>query len=61
MRGEEVVMTIYPVPAAVTEVRVQLAVDQEAKAPPATIINDVGDLAAVQAEAERQQLLDLKI
>ena len=33
--------TIYPVPAAVTEARVQLAVDQEAKAPPTTIINDV--------------------
>ena len=41
--------TIYPVPAAVTEARVQLAVDQEAKAPPATIANDVGAVAEVQA------------
>jgi hypothetical protein len=54
-------MTIYPVPAAVTEVRVQLVVDQEAKAPPVTITNDVAEVAAVQAEAERQQLLDLKV
>jgi hypothetical protein len=54
-------MTIYPVPSAVTEARVQLAVDQEAKAPPSTIIHDVGEVAEVQAEAEHQQLIDLKI
>ena len=54
-------MTIYPVPTAVTEARVQLALDQEAKAPPATIINDVGEVAEVQAEAEHQQLVDLKV
>jgi hypothetical protein len=54
-------MTIYPVPTAVTEARVQLAVDQEAKAPPATIDNDVVAVAEVQAQAEREQLLDLKV
>jgi len=54
-------MTIYPVPAALTEARVHLAVDQQAKAPPTTIINDVADVAEVQAEAERELLLDLKV
>ena len=37
-----------------------LAVDQGAKAPPATINNDVADLIEVQADAEREALLDLK-
>jgi hypothetical protein len=54
-------MTIYPVPTAVTEARVQLAFDQEAKAPPATVNNDVAEVAEVQAQAEREQLLDLKV
>ena len=53
-------MVIYPVPTAVIQARVQLAVDQEAKAPPATIQNDVVDVIEVQAEAEREVLLDLK-
>jgi len=53
-------MVIYPVPAAVSQARVQLAIDQEAKAPPATVNNDVTDLIEVQAEAERGLLLDLK-
>ncbi len=54
-------MTIYPVPTAVTAARVQLAVDQETKAPPTTINNDVAEVAEVQADAEREQLLDLKV
>ena len=54
-------MTIYPVPTAVTEARIQLAVDQEAKARPATIDNDVVQVAEVQAQAEREQLLDLRV
>ena len=54
-------MTIYPVPTAVTAARVQLAVDQEAKAPKATLNNDVAEVAEVQADAEREQLLDLKV
>jgi hypothetical protein len=53
-------MVIYPVPTAVSQARVQLAVDQEAKAAPATIKNDVADLIEVQAEAERELLVDLK-
>jgi hypothetical protein len=51
-------MVIYPVPTAVSQARVQLAVDQEAKAPPATINNDLADLIETQAEADREQLLD---
>jgi hypothetical protein len=53
-------MVIYPVPVAVTQARIQLAVDQEAKAPPATINNDVADVMEIQAEAERELLLDMK-
>ncbi len=53
-------MVIYPVPPAVSQARVQLAVDQQAKAPPATINNDVGELIEVQADAERELLLDRK-
>lgn len=59
-RPEGFVMVIYPVPAAVSQARVQLAVDQEAKAPPAAINNDVADLSQVQADAERKVLLDLR-
>jgi hypothetical protein len=54
-------MTIYPVPTTVTAARVQLAVDQEAKAPRPTINNDVAEVAEVQADAERELLLDLKV
>ena len=54
-------MTIYPVPTAVTEARLQLAIDQEVKAPRATINNDVAEVAEVQADAEREQLLDMKV
>jgi hypothetical protein len=61
VEARRIVMTIYPVPTAVTEARVQLAVDQEAKAPPATVNNDVAEVAEVQAAAEREQLLDLKV
>ena len=54
-------MTIYPVPRVVTEAMVQLAVDQHAKAPPATINTDVADVAEFQAEAEREALLDVSV
>lgn len=54
-------MTIYPVPTALTEARIRLAVDQEAKASAATINDDVAEVAEVQAEAEHEQLLDLKV
>jgi hypothetical protein len=58
--AEGFVMVIYPVPAVVSQARVQLAVDQEARAAPSTIKNDVADLIEVQAEAERELLVDLK-
>lgn len=54
-------MTIYPVPKVVTEARVQLANDQEAKANPKVIIDDVADVAGVEAEVEREALLDIRV
>ena len=53
-------MLIYPVPVAVTQARVQLVVDQTAKAPPHTISNDVLDVFAARNRAEREALLDRK-
>jgi hypothetical protein len=57
----EIVMTIYPVPKVVTEARVHLANDQEAKANPKVIIDDVADVAGVEAEVEREALLDIRV
>ena len=54
-------MTINPVPKVVTEARVQLADDQQAKVKPTVIINDVAEVATVEAEAEREALLDVKV
>jgi hypothetical protein len=34
-------MVIYPVPVEVTQARIQLVVDQTAKAPPSTIAQDL--------------------
>jgi hypothetical protein len=53
-------MPIYPVPVAVTQARVQLLVDQTAKAPPQTITEDVLDVVAEKNRAERETLLDRK-
>jgi hypothetical protein len=53
-------MPIYPVPVAVTQARVQLLVDQTAKAPPQTINDDVIDVFAEKNRAEREALLDRK-
>jgi hypothetical protein len=53
-------MVIYPVPATVTNARVQLVADQAAKAPPRTINEDVLDVLAVEKQAERETILDLK-
>jgi hypothetical protein len=52
---------VYPVPAAVMQARVQLIIDQTDKAPPATINNDLADVIEVQATAEREALLDVKL
>ena len=53
-------MPIYPIPVAVTQARVQLVVDQTAKAPPDTINNDVLEVLTAKSEAEREALLDRK-
>jgi hypothetical protein len=54
-------MDVYPVPAAVTQARVQLVIDQTDKAPSATINTDVDDVVQVQAEAQREALLDVTV
>ena len=51
-------MVIYPVPAAVAQAKVQLVVDQTARAPSHQIHDDVQNIAAAQAQAEREALLD---
>lgn len=53
-------MLVYPVPHAVTQARVQLVVDQTAKAPPHIINADVLTVFAEKSEAERQALEALK-
>jgi hypothetical protein len=54
-------MDVYPVPAAVTQARVQLIIDQTDKAQPATINSDVVDVMEAQATAQREALLDVKL
>jgi hypothetical protein len=58
--GMEGSMDIYPVPAAVTNARVQLVADQTTKAPPRTINEDVLDVLATENQAEREAVLDVK-
>jgi hypothetical protein len=53
-------MVIYPVPVAVTQARVQLVIDETAKAPPNTISSDVQNVLETQNQAERETLLDRK-
>jgi len=53
-------MLVYPIPAAVTQARVQLVVDQTAKAPAQVIHDDVLNVSAEQNQAARQALADLK-
>lgn len=64
-------MVIYPVPVEVTQARIQLVVDQNAKAPPNTINQDLqavyhAKAAAVEAAlaskpAEDAPLVDVKV
>lgn len=64
-------MVIYPVPVEVTQARIQLVVDQTAKAPPNTINQDLqavyhAKAAAVEAalaevQADEPSLLDVKV
>ncbi|WP_454618897.1 hypothetical protein [Bradyrhizobium cenepequi] len=53
-------MVIYPVPAAVTQAKVQLVIDETAKAPPHQINADVRNVINAQGQAEREALLDRK-
>jgi hypothetical protein len=64
-------MVIYPMPVEVTQARIQLVVDQNAKAPPNTINQDLqavyhAKAAAIEAalenaQAEGPSLLDVKV
>jgi hypothetical protein len=53
-------MVIYPVPAAVTQAKVQLVIDETAKAPTTVINSDVQALIDVQRQAEQALLVDIK-
>ncbi|MCA6121657.1 hypothetical protein J6500_07030 [Bradyrhizobium sp. WSM 1704] len=57
-------MLIYPVPTEVTQARVQLVVDQTAKAQPRILSEDVLDIFAAKNKADRdavETILDIKI
>ena len=49
-------MVIYPVPVEVTQARIQLLVDQTAKAPPKTISDDLKAVYHTKAVAEEAAL-----
>ena len=53
-------MVIYPVPVEVTQARIQLLVDQSAKAPPNTINEDLKAVYDAKAQAEQAALVDVK-
>jgi len=53
-------MMIYPVPAAVTQAKIQLVIDETAKAPATVIHSDVQAIVAVQRQAEQEALVDVK-
>jgi hypothetical protein len=53
-------MVIYPIPVAVTQAKVQLVLDETAKAPLHTINADVQNVVEAQSQAEREVLLDRK-
>jgi hypothetical protein len=63
-------MVIYPVPVEVTQARIQLVVDQTAKAPPKTISDDlkavyhteaVAEEAALEVRPEETSVVDVKV
>jgi len=64
-------MVIYPVPVEVTQARIQLLVDQTAKAPAKTISDDLKavyhakavaeEAALVNAQTEEPSLVDVKV
>ena len=53
-------MVIYPVPVEVTQARIQLVVDQNAKAPPKTIDDDLKAVYHTQAVAEEAALQEAR-
>lgn len=53
-------MVIYPVPAAVTQAKIQLVIDETAKAPTTVINSDVQAIIEAQRQAEQQALVDVK-
>jgi hypothetical protein len=64
-------MVIYPIPVEVTQARIQLLVDQTAKAPPTTINQDLQavyhakaaamEAALADAPTDETSLLDVKV
>jgi hypothetical protein len=64
-------MVIYPIPVEVTQARIQLVVDQNAKAPPTTINQDLQavyhakaaamEAALAGAPPDETSLLDVKV
>jgi hypothetical protein len=53
-------MLIPPVPVEVTKARIQLLVEQAAKAPPRVINDAVMDVFAAKNKAERDAIVDRK-
>lgn len=49
-------MIIYPVPAAVTQAKVQLAIDETARAPSHQLAADLRNLLDTQNQAEREAM-----
>jgi len=52
---EDDLMIVYPVPAEVTQARIQLLVDQTAKAPPNTINEDLKAVYDAKSQAQQAQ------
>ena len=53
-------MVIYPVPAAVTQAKIQLVIDETAKARCTVINSDVRAVVDGQRQAEQEALVDVK-
>jgi len=53
-------MVIYPIPVEVTQARIQLVVDQNAKAPPNTINQDLQAVYHAEAAAIEEAITDLQ-
>ena len=51
-------MVIYPIPVEVTQARIQLVVDENAKAPPTTINQDLQAVYHAKAAAVEAALAD---